>query len=421
MLFGRLSPLLFVASLLPFSPIPAASESLRAPSEREHLPGAADSTRDRRSLRTSFKVYPSPLWSRTSGFAAGVGYEIDNLLMPGGRLLATVKPGQHVGRYTATYFAKDAFRDPAFGLANVYYETTGRQWFFGLGPASSSANRVRVEKQMLEAELRVGFQPFKRRILLQPVVKYVRHDAVAFAEWNDGALGRIDAESRRNLEFVTGEAGVQEGFAYGLTAGIDLLDRPIHPRSGLLVQASVQRYAFDEPVGLEYDQHSVYAYGYVPLREGVVALRAVTLLTDQRGDTIIPFYLLPSLHGRLLPGYAWNRFFGPDLLVLNLEYVRPLFNAFNAVGMDGLLSFSAGNVYDDLFDQFKPAVTFDKTIEPDQASYPLRPSLAAGFDLYSSRRGGFDFRVLLGLGTEGVRLVRFSFVHDLRGIELGVR
>ena len=419
-LAGRFAILLSAALL---APVPSTSGQSRTDTADQNDVGA-DSTLERHPIDTSIKIYPTPIWSRTSGFSAGVGYEIDNLLMPRGRLLVTAKPGQHLGRYTATYFAKDAYNDPVYGLANVYYETTGRHWYYGLGPASASRNKVAVEAKMLEAELRVGFQPVNRRLLIQPLVRYIRHESVGFEEWDEGAISRLDPESLENLELTAGSSSsdrIQKGFAFGLVGGIDLLDRALRPRRGLLLQASTQRFQFDVPDGLEYDQHGFYAYGFLPVRRGVVALRAVTILTNQRGTTPIPFYFLPSLHGRMLPGYSWDRFVAPDLFVLTAEYMHPLFNVYNIIGLDALLSVGAGNVYDDLFDQFKADLTFEDDPSPGQASYPLRPSVAAGFDLYRANRSGFDFRVLVGLGTEGIRLVRFGFVHDLRDIELSRR
>ena len=383
-----------------------------------------DDSTEAHEFDTSFKIYPSPIWSRTAGFSAGVGFEMDNLLMPGGRFLATVKPGQHLGRYTATYFAKDAFLDPLYGLANVYFETTGHQWFYGLGPASSPDNKVAVEKQMLEAEVRLGVQPFGRRLQIQPMIKYIHHRSVRFEDWDEGAVDRLDPESRENLLFSTGVGGApetQEGIAYGAMAGIDLRDRAVRPRRGILLQVTAQRFDFSSPAGLAYDQVGIYGYGFVPVRSGTLGLRAVTLLTDQRSAVTIPFYLLPSLHGRILPGYSWDRFFGPDLFAMTLEYQLPLFNIFDVAALDWLFSVGAGNVYDDLFDQFDADLTFEDRIERGASSIPLRPSISTGFDFFTFDRRGFDVRVLLGWGTEGIRLVKFEFIHDLRDIELSKR
>lgn len=383
-----------------------------------------DTTNERHAFDVSFKVYPSPIWSRTAGFSAGVGVELENLLIPGGSFLVTVKPGQHLGRYTATYFAKDPFADPVYGVANVYYESTGHQWFYGIGPASSPDTKIAVEKQMVEAEVRLGWQPFDQRIQIQPIVKYIRHHSVNFTNWDDGAIARLDEESLENLRFSTGlgDAGqTQEGFAYGLLAGIDFRDRPVRPRRGVLFQALGQRFDFETPTGLTYDQIGLYAYGFLPAGSGTVGVRGVTVFTDQRSSVTIPFYLLPSLHGRILPGYSWDRLFGPDMFALTVEYQIPLFNVFDWAALDWLFSAGAGNVYDDLFDQFEANVTFKEKLERGRETYPLRPSFSTGFDFFTFDRHGWDARILLGWGTEGIRLVKFEFVHDLRKVELSKR
>ncbi|MEX0747438.1 MAG: hypothetical protein WD275_05505 [Rhodothermales bacterium] len=388
------------------------------------LPASAqeksDSTRrSENRIETAFKIYPSPIWGKTAGFAAGVGYEIDNLFFPDSRILATAVPGQHLGRYTLTYFAADAFKSPVYGLANLYYETTGHQWYYGLGPASSRDDLVAVEKHMVEAEVRAGVQPFDRRFFVQPVAKYVRHDVEGFKSERSGAVGRLSAESLENLVLSTER--VFEGMGYGVAAGIDLRDNPIRSTKGLYLQGFATRYDFSEPSGLLYGQFGASAHAFLPFRDNTFAIRAVMLLTRNEGEVDIPFFLLPSLHGRMLPGYSWDRFFANDLFALQLEYVVPVFDVFNWAALDAIISAGAAGVYDDLFDQFKPALSFDRELEPGRETYPLRPSAAIGFQIDSFSRHDFNLRVLLGWGTEGVRVVRFGFVQDLRDIELSYR
>ena len=376
-------------------------------------------------IETQFKVYPSPIWGRTAGFAAGVGYEVQNLMIPESRLLATAKPGQFLGRYTLTYFAADPFKAPLYGLANVYYETTGHQWYYGLGPASARSAQMAVEKHMVEAEARLGFQLLNRRIFAQPVVKYLRHDVDGFEAYDKGATAKLSAESLSNLLSAAGMApnstDFYEGFGYGLSAGVDLRDNPIRTRKGLLVQGFANRYDFGGTPELAYDQYGLSAYAFAPVGLNTLALRVNTQLTSDQGGAVIPFFLLPSLHGRMLPGYSWDRFFGMDLFAVNVEYIVPLFDLYRWVAMDALLSLGAANVYDDISEQFEPAVSFDKRLEPGREKYPLRPSAAAGFQVESFTRFDLDIRVLVGWGTEGIRLVKFGFVQDLRDIELNSR
>ena len=399
--------LLAAAVLLPIARPAAAQES-------------ADTTqRSVDRLETSWKIYPSPIWGKTAGFAAGVGYEIDNLFFPDSRILATAKPGQFLGRYTLTYFVADAFKSPVYGLANVYYETTGHQWYYGLGPGSSRDDLVAVERHMVEAEIRAGVQPFDRRFFVQPVAKFVRHDVENFELERKGAVGRLSPESLENLVLSTDR--VFKGIGFGVAAGIDLRDNPIRSTKGLYLQGFATRYDFSEPSGLAYDQFGASAHAFLPFRDNTLAVRAVVELTRNEGDVDIPFFLLPSLHGRMLPGYSWNRFFGNDLFALQFEYVVPVFDVLNWAALDALLSVGAASVYDDLFDQFKPALTFDRELEPGRETYPLRPSAAIGFQIESLSRHDFNLRVLLGWGSEGVRAVRFGFVQDLRDIELSYR
>ena len=386
----------------------------------------ADTSRsENQRIETQFKVYPSPIWGRTAGFAAGVGYEIENLMLPGSRLLATAKPGQFLGRYTLTYFAADPFKAPVYGLANVYYETTGHQWYYGVGPASARGAQMIIEKHMVEAEVRLGLQPLNRRVFVQPVVKYLRHDVDGFKAYDTGATSKLSPESLSNLLSSAGmlpnSTDFYEGFGYGLAAGIDLRDNPIRTGKGLLVQGFANRYDFGGVPEPAYDQYGVSAYAYVPVGTNTLALRVNTQLTSNRGEGDIPFFLLPSLHGRMLPGYSWDRFFGMDLLAVNLEYIVPLFDLYRWVAMDALVSVGAANVYDDISEQFEPSVSFDKRLEPNQETYPLRPSAAVGFQVESFTRFDLDIRVLLGWGTEGMRLVKFGFVQDLRDIELNSR
>lgn len=375
-------------------------------------------------LDASFRLFPAPLWSRSAGFAAGVGFEVENSLRPYDRLLVAAKPGQHLGRYSATYFAGDPARQALYGLANVYFETTGRRWYYGAGPASSMRDRIAVEKRMIEAELRGGIQVLGRRLFLQPSWAFHRQDVRDVRNWDERALMRLSAASLRHLDAASGSlpgtSALQRGISYGTAAGLDLRDRPYRPRRGVLLQASMRRFRFQEPGNLRFERYAVGAYGYLPLRGGVLSLRTLLELTEADGDVTLPFYFLPSLDGRTLPGYAIHRFFGNDLFALTVEYAVPLFQFANVVALDALFSAGAGSVYDDISEQFEARISFDDVFDDGAGAYPLRPSAATGIALESDARG-WDVRILLGWGTEGLRLVKFGFVHDVQGIELNKR
>lgn len=159
----------------------------------------------------------------------------------------------------------------------------------------------------------------------------------------------------------------------------------------------------------------------LPVGWNVLSLRALTRRTEADGDLVVPFYLMPSLDGRLLPGYAWNRFFGNDLFVVTAEYAVPLFQLFDSAAMDELFSIGAGSVYDDIFEQFEGSIAVDDIRAAASNAYPLRPSVAVGFHLQSFSTNAWNVRALLGWGTEGIRLVKFGFIRDLMDVELNTR
>lgn len=366
-------------------------------------------------VETTFRFYPAPLWSRTSGFAAGVGYEIENFPFRNTSLQATAIPGQHLGRYALSYFVGDAYEDIAYGAANLYYEATGRQWYYGMHATSSADDEIAFEKEMVEAELRLGLRPLGGRLLIQPMAAYVRHQVHGFEAFSEGAVERLSPLSTIYLFYSAGERGapdVQEGGRFGIAAAVDLRDRPARPRSGLLVQGSAQRFRSPES-NVKFDFFRADVNAFVPVGDNVIAVRLVGMNVNHLTRTRIPFYVHPRLDSHLLPGYSRDRFHGNDLLVVTAEYAMPLFQIPDFAALDALVSLGAGNVYFDLFREFKPAITFDEEVRSSD-EYPLRPSAAIGFNLQGYDVGGWEMRVLLGWGTEGVQLVRFGFVQDVR-------
>ncbi len=377
-------------------------------------------------IDSGFILYPAPLSSRTAGFAAGIGYEIRNFPFPRAEIRALAVPGQHLGRYALGLSVGNAYTDALSAWTGVYYEATGRQWYYGMNTTSSKDNEIAVEKTMVEIEGRVAIRPLDKYLLVQPVVSYIRHDVGGYEVMSDGALERMDDLSRRFFLQSVGEApvsrdgsatSVQEGISFGIAGGLDFRDNPIRPRRGAHFQGSARRYLFRGDPGVEFDLLEGYAYFYVPVRDNTLALRTVAMVTESNSDALIPFYLHPTLDDRLLPGYSRYRFYANDLLAITAEYSMPMFVVPQFAALDAVVSVGAGNTYLDLFRHFKPAITFDRDIEGDPR-YPLRPSAALGLNLTGYDAGGWSARVLLGWGTEGMRLVRFAFVHDVRRVPL---
>lgn len=420
----RLSPLLLAAFLFaPLSPPDAAYAS----------PSGADTTGVGVRSSGGFILSLRPVWSRTAGFGIGVGYKVAPLPLVGGQLRLMARPNQHMGRYAATYFTSDPYRSPFYGAVNVFYETVGRQWYYGVGPGTAEASVVAVEREQREVEVRLGATFLEHRLFVQPLVRYARHEVDGFRPWR-GSFEALDTRSRRNLLFaagdtasgVVGASAVQEGFWYGLAAGLDTRDARARPTRGVLVQASAQRYTPQGGSDVRLDRFYESVHAFVPLGRLVpfgpggqtLGLRVVAEHARNRGDVPIPFYLMPSLDGRHQPGLAQDRYFGNDLLAVSLEYRLPVFAAFGLVGMDGLVSVHLGGVYDDLFAQFDPAVSFEAPALPGGTvgapSYALRPSLGLGARIVSLYADSVFLEGTLGLSAEGLATAGFGFVLDMR-------
>lgn len=402
---------LLVQAVLILSAAAATTGTAYAQTDR---PDSVASEDEPPALETSFRVYPTPLWTRSTGFAAGIRYAVRNIVLPHDRVLVIAKPGQHLGRYSATYFAGDPNRHALYGLVSGYYEDGGRRWYFGIGPSSSVNNRMAVEKTRLDVEVRLGLQPFDRRAFVQPVWSYQRHDVRDYASWNQGAFVRLDGPSQERLTAAVTGAPLETN-VYGLDAGIDLREGPGRRHRGALLQASARRHTFPQSGRDAFDRYEVGAHLWIAFDQQRLSLRALTRLSD--APLTVPFYLLPILDDRLLPGYAWYRFVGNDLVAFTLEYAVPIFQFFEYAAMDAVLSAGAASVYDDISEQFESSISFEKTVTADRTAYPLRPSAAIGFELESFTEDGWSTRVLLGWSPEGIRLVRFGFVHDLQSVQ----
>lgn len=376
------------------------------------------------------KLFLTPIWSRTTGFGIGGGLEVDHLIRAGTRLRVVARPGQHVGRYGVTFYTSDPHRARLYGIVNGYYETTGRQWYYGLGPASDASTRFTVERSRVEAELRAGATWLDGRLFVQPLLRLTQHRVEGFRPWKDASLDALREQSRTNLLFttggsdLTGEGTVFSGVWYGLSAGFDTRTELNRPERGLLVQATAERYAPTGGPEVRLDRIGGAAYVFVPTGRfipigpggQVLAFRLLVEHARARGQQPVPFFFLPSLGAAEIAGFGRDRFFGNDLLALGLEYHILLFDAFGIAGIEGLFSLHAGNVYDDLTEQFTPRLTFEKHLEAGAGTVPLRPALGVGMRVVSL----FDDRVYMqatvGLTPEGFGYAGFSFVSDLRAL-----
>lgn len=409
--------LLLLLTLLLSSTLPPAAAADGRPLPRDTTVETSS------ALRARLLLIPRPLWSRTSGFGAGAGLRLEQLVLSDDRLELTVWPQQHLGQYVLYYATADPFAAPVYGSVAGTFETHGRQWFYGLGPATQPGTMLAVEKKRWEAELTFGLQWRRGLLHAHPFLRYSRHHVEDVREWQAGAFEALSPASRANVLFAAGDpasgyasaTATQEGLWYGLTLGYDSRDARMRPSRGLLAQATVRRFAPIGALDLRFDRYEVRAHAFLPLGPGsVAAVRAAAARTHDRGSVPVPFYLLPGLGPALQPGLAWDRFFGSDLLALSIEYRRLLFDVLGIVGLEGTLSLHAANVYDDLFAQFAPRIDFDGEVAAGRDRYPLRPALGIGARIVSLFDDAVYLQGTLALTPEGLGAAGFGFVYDLR-------
>ena len=410
---------LFLCLLAPFLPEVFAQTSGEGRTSGTY---ASPPDTSRPDVQVGFAFYPTGLWSPTPGFGVGVGLKATHLLFPQSELLVAAFPAQHSGIYTASFYTSDPYAAPAYGLLSVRYETTGRQWFYGLGPASDSGNQIAVKQENVELEGRFGVYLKGRQILIQPLLRWRYTLSKGFDNHEPGAFDRLDQRSQQALLLALGDPalgfsaadGQRSGFLYGLEALYDRRDRRFTTRRGVLATATARRFNESE-TSLQFDRFGANLYGFVPVTEtSTLALRTFAARTINRGDAPIPFYLLPALDGSVALGFPLGRFYSNDLFLASAEYRFLLFNALNVIGLEGVVAVSAASVYDNLWDQFTPRVTLDRSLPESLERYPLRPTLGVGARLVSLYEDKVFFSGLFGFSTEGFGIVTFAFVQDLR-------
>ena len=76
-----------------------------------------------------------------------------------------------------------------------------------------------------------------------------------------------------------------------------------------------------------------------------------------------------------------------------------------------------GNAYDDVFDQFRPAVSFGADgVLDGEGRAALRPGLALGLGLVDLDDGRAVVAALLGFGPGGLTLAALRVAYDLRAL-----
>lgn len=369
------------------------------------------------------RIYPFALWGPQGGFGFGAGLSVRNLGWSGSHALLTAKPAVHRGRYTLSLATNDPYTSPRYGLLDLRYERNGNQWYHGLGPGASKNHRVGLDLTTLAARLRLGAYPIGRALLIQPHVGVLHHQTHTVRNEDSGAIDALDPRSRTALQSASGALprteDRQTGLVVGLSVALDARDRRVVPRRGVHFQGTVRRYHELRSANLRFDRYNLDVSGYVPIADyHRLALRARAALTDPHGNTPLPFYLLPTLDAKTLPGYSRDRFFGPDLVQFRLAYHFPFAHVQDLFITEGWISLDAGSVYNDIFDEFELNMSFDDDIPSTQARYPLRSGASIGLRIAPLFKDDLFFDAALGFSPEGVSLISLGFTSDLRTLRL---
>ena len=379
--------------------------------------GASSPVSDTTRAGIDVSVSPDPggFISTYKGLGIGVTVTIDNLGWTGSELILNSQIMTRHGQYSAFLFSADPFEARVYAAGGIRYEGCRALGFSGLGPRSQVDDRQGVVVRRIEVEAGVGWYPLAgRRLLVQPVVRFLHDNVRAFDDFDPEAFMRLDEASRESLVRALGEPSY--GFTFGPEFVLDFTDEPRHPRRGALASVSVRQYEGLDDDAFRYTSGTASLHGFLPTfsRRHVLEARAVLAITRESADRPVPFYALQTVDADLIGGYPPFRLVGRDLLALSLGAKFPLFDVFNWIGLEGELVFHAANVYDNVFDQFQPAIDFRRDLARGDGAAPLRPALTIGGHIMDLGDGRPMLSGQLGLSPEGFQLATLDFAIDLR-------
>ncbi len=363
-------------------------------------------------LSVSPVLFSPVFWSPSAGFGFGFGANISNLRQPGDALLVEVSPATKRGQYGAWYQTRSPYGPGTSLFGGAFYEADGQYTYFGVGPGSSENNEVSLDRRLFEVEGRASYGLGESgRLRAQAWTRWQRHDIRRARNLASGARANLDARSESAL--LATLDGDPTALGVGGDLSYDTRSNVYNPISGVLLQAGSFQQIRTAGTFEGFNQRHASASVFLPIsEETIVNVRAILVDSDAPEDT--PVVLLPLLDSDIGPGMGRHRFTAPDYVFASIEARRPIFDLFGFVAMDGVATVAVFSAYDDVWKQFSPTVTAEKTVTDDGGRLPLRPAAALGLRFHS----GFLESTLLNLtvhgSADGIGIATFGITTDLR-------
>ena len=368
------------------------------------------------------RIAPSALYSQNRGVGIGGGVGIRNLGWTGSDLTVDLRLQQRFQSADVTLFTADPFDTRFYALVSAGGSTTERRRYYGLGPNTLADSEINLFHDAAQAEARVGYYPLGTTALyVQPGVRVLYDYTGGVNPDGAGSLADLaDDKSREAVRIAEGRG--RYGASVGLEVATDLRDWPAYPRRGFFGTVEHRRFVAFDASELTLARYSASALGYLPVRgRTTVLFRSVAILTrsgDGDGDGVddpIPFYYLPTLDDRVATAFQEDRLTGRDVVSVGAGLRVPIFDFLGVYGIDGVVMGYLGNAYDNVFEQFTPAVSFrELSIIDANGRSKLRPSLALGMGLVNLDKERVVLGGLLGVGPGGVTLATLRVAYDLR-------
>ena len=381
---------------------------------------AAEVAREVRRLRVRPVFSPSALYSASKGFGIGGGLAMNGLLAERDHFQAEARLAERLQGAYAEYRTGHYDRDRLYLLLGGTAWTTSRTRFAGHGPASNPDGELFLDREVAQAEARVGWSPFgPRRLLLQPTVRLRMDKLNGFEEAAEGAIQRIRPDDLDRLDTLQKDRRL--GAEIALSAIRDTRNFRVLPTRGHYVQAELSRFQTIDGSRLGFTRVQALGYAFrpalfqVPLipDRGAIFVRASGVVTRDDGEDPLPWVYLPEASQDLLVGYPQSEFVGRDAVSLGVGARGVVAEAIGAFLVEGVGMALVGNAYDDVFRQFSPRVSFDTGAVPEGESVPLSPSLALGLNIHFIDRERPLVGALLGVGPDGVTLASLRLVYGL--------